>query len=104
MRLRTSRVFGAVTGYVNRIRDYIYLAPVGLPGRALDSLEVRQGNARLVGAEAALTALLAGGFSANVTGDMVHATNTTDRTALPFVPPLRTTGTLRWDEVGGHGR
>ncbi|MCZ8012717.1 MAG: TonB-dependent receptor [Gemmatimonas sp.] len=104
VRLRTSRVFGEVTGYVNRIRDYIYLAPVGLPGRALDSLEVRQGNARLVGAEAALTALLAGGFSANVTGDMVHATNTTDRTALPFVPPLRTTGTLRWDEAGGHGR
>lgn len=103
VRLRTSRVFGEVTGYVNRIRDYIYLAPVGVPGRALDSLEVRQGNARLVGAEAAFTMPLARGFSASVNSDVVHAMNTTDRTALPFVPPLRAMGTLRWDE-GGPGR
>ena len=104
VRLRTARVFGEVTGYVNQIRNYIFLAPVGVPGRALDSLEVRQGNARLVGLEAAFTAPLVGGLSANVTGDMVHATNTADRTALPFVPPLRTTGTLRWEEGGGPGR
>jgi len=98
VRLRTARVFGEVAGYVNRIRDYIYLAPVGVSGRALDSLEVRQGNARLVGAEAAFTMPFTHGFSASVNGDVVHATNTSDRTALPFVPPMRATGTLRWDE------
>ena len=103
VRLRTARVFGEVTGYVNCIRDYIYLAPVGVPGRALDSLEVRQGNAQLVGAEAAFTMPLAHGFSASVNGDLVHATNTSDRSALPFVPPMRAMGTLRWDE-GGPGR
>lgn len=103
IRLRTPRVFGEVTGYVNRIRDYIYLAPVGVPGRALDSLEVRQGNARLVGAEAAFTMPLARGFSASVNSDVVHAVNTVDDTALPFVPPMRAMGTLRWDE-GGPGR
>jgi iron complex outermembrane recepter protein len=103
LRLRTSRVFGEVTGYVNRIRDYIYLAPVGVPGRALDSLEVRQGNARLVGAEAAFTVPLASAFSASVNTDVVRAVNTVDDSALPFVPPLRTMGTLRWDE-GAPGK
>jgi iron complex outermembrane recepter protein len=100
VRLRTARVTGEVTGYVNRIRDYIYLAPVGLPGRALDSLEVRQGNARLVGVEAAFVVPLARGFSVSSSTDMVHATNTADRSALPFVPPLRTLGSVRWDEKG----
>jgi iron complex outermembrane receptor protein len=82
---------------VNRIRDYIYLSPVGLPGRALDSLQVRQGNARLLGAEAALTVPLARGWSANGVADIVQATNTVDGTALPFVPPFRASSTLRWD-------
>lgn len=104
VRLRTSRVNGEVTGYVNRIRDYIFLAPVGQPGRALDSLEVRQGNARLVGAEAAVSATLARGWSASASADAVRATNTSDGSALPFVPPLRTSGTLRWDQRKVTGR
>ncbi len=98
LRLRTARTTGELTAFVNRIRDYIYLAPVGTAGRALDSLQVRQGNARLVGAEAALSVALAGGWSASTTADAVHATNTSDRTALPFVPPLRASSTVRWDE------
>jgi iron complex outermembrane receptor protein len=98
LRVRSTRVSGELTGYVNRIRDYIYLAPVGQPGRALDSLQVRQGNARLVGAELAVTVPLACGVSLNHTSDAVHATNTSDGTALPFVPPFRTATTLRWDQ------
>jgi iron complex outermembrane recepter protein len=97
LRLRTARASGELTTYVNRIRDYIYLTPVGLPGRALDSLQVRQGNARLVGAEAALTVPLARGWSASGVADVVQATNTVDGTALPFVPPFRASSTLRWD-------
>ncbi|WP_396215554.1 TonB-dependent receptor [Gemmatimonas sp.] len=100
LRLRTARVSGEVTGYVNRISDYIYLAPVGMPGRALDSLEVRQGDARLVGIEAAFTVPLTSTLSFSTSTDMVHATNTVDRTALPFVPPMRATGALRWEEKG----
>lgn len=98
LRLRTARASGELTGYVNRIRDYIYLAPVGFSGRALDSLQVRQGNARLVGAEAALTVPMRRGWSASTTTDYVHATNTSDGSALPFVPPFRVAGTLRWDQ------
>jgi iron complex outermembrane recepter protein len=98
LRLRTSRVSGELTGYVNRIRDYIFLAPVGVPGRALDSLEVRQGNARLAGLEAAFMAPLARGWSASASADAVHATNRSDGSALPFVPPMRASGTLRWEE------
>jgi iron complex outermembrane receptor protein len=98
LRLRTTRTSGELTGYVNRIRDYIYLAPVGAAGRALDSLQVRQGNARLVGAEAAFSLSLPRGWSASTTADAVHATNTSDGTALPFVPPMRASSTVRWDE------
>jgi iron complex outermembrane receptor protein len=98
LRLRTSRVTGELTGYVNRIRDYIYLTPVGLPGRALDSLQIEQGNARLVGAEAGATVALTRTLSLQGTADVVHATNTSDNTALPFVPPPRAVLTVRWDE------
>ncbi len=98
VRVRTGRVTGELTGYVNRIRDYIYLAPVGAPGRALDSLQVLQGNARLVGAEAGATWRIGRGVSAQGTADVVHAENTVDDTALPFVPPVRTALTLRWDD------
>ncbi|MFO0094295.1 MAG: TonB-dependent receptor [Gemmatimonadaceae bacterium] len=98
LRVRTPRLIGELTGYVNQIRDYIYLAPVGRPGRVLDSLQVQQGNARLVGAELAVTLPLHGGVSLSNTSDAVHATNTTNRTALPFVPPFRTATTLRWEQ------
>ncbi len=98
LRLRTSRVNGELAGYVNRIRDYIFLTPVGAPGRALDSLQIEQGNARLVGAEAGATVTLARGFTVQGSADLVHATNTANNTALPFVPPPRALLTLRWDE------
>jgi iron complex outermembrane receptor protein len=98
LRLRTARVTGELTGYVNRIRDYIYLTPVGLPGRALDSLQIEQGNARLVGAELEATVALTRTLSLQATADVVHATNTSDDTALPFVPPPRAVLTMRWDE------
>ena len=98
LRLRSTRATGEVTGYVNRIRDYIYLAPVGVPGRALDSLQVRQGNARLVGAEAALALAVGRGVTVQSTADAGRASNTSDGSALPFVPPLRATSSIRWDQ------
>ena len=98
LRLRTARVTGELTGYVNRIRDYIYLTPVGMPGRALDSLQIEQGNARLVGAELGAAVSLTRTVSLQATADLVHATNTSDGTALPFVPPPRAVLTMRWDE------
>lgn len=100
LRLRSGVASGELTGYVNRIRDYIYLAPVGEPGRALDSLQVRQGNARLVGAEAALAVAVGHGITVQSTADVVRASNTTDGSALPFVPPFRATSSVRWDQQG----
>ncbi|MCC6245162.1 MAG: TonB-dependent receptor [Gemmatimonadaceae bacterium] len=97
VRVRHARVTGEVTGYVNRIRDYIYLAPVGNDGRALDSLQVLQGHAQLVGVEAAATVPLAARWSFSTTADYVRARNRVDGTALPFVPPPRVAATLRWD-------
>lgn len=98
VRVRHARITGELTGYVNRIRDYIYLAPVGAPGRALDSLQVLQGNARLVGMEMAATIPLPSSLSVQLSTDVVHARNTVDDSALPFVPPARAMTTVRWDE------
>lgn len=89
LRLRSSRASGELTGYVNSIRDYIYLAPVGIPGMALDSLRVEQGHARLHGAEAAFAISLGLNLTAQVNADLVHAVNTSDGSALPFIPPFR---------------
>lgn len=96
LRVRHARVQGELTGYVNRIRDYIYLAPVGTAGRALDSLQVLQGHAQLVGIEGAATIALAPAWSLSTTADYVHARNRVDGTALPFVPPPRVASSLRW--------
>jgi len=98
LRVRHARVSGELTGYVNRIQDYIYLVPVGAPGRALDSLQVQQGNAQLVGLELSAAFPLSPAFSLQTAADVVRARNTTDNSALPFVPPLRVATTLRWDE------
>lgn len=98
LRIRHALVRGEVTGYVNQIRDYIYLAPVGVPGRALDSLQVLQGNARLAGIELAAAVPLPASFSVQLNADVVHARNTADDSALPFVPPARAATTVRWDE------
>jgi iron complex outermembrane receptor protein len=98
LRLRHARVRGEVTTYVNSIRDYIYLAPVGRSGRALDSLQVVQGNARLSGLELSATVPITTRVTAYVSTDVVHAQNTSDGSALPFVPPMRAMASLRWDD------
>ncbi len=98
LRVRHARVSGELTGYVNRIQNYIYLVPVGAPGRALDSLQVQQGHAQLAGVELSASLPLPRSFTFQTVADVVRARNTTDNSALPFVPPMRLATTLRWDE------
>jgi iron complex outermembrane receptor protein len=97
LRFRTTRASGSVALFHNRIRDYIYLAPIGARGQSLDSLAVRQGDARLVGAEASASLALRPRVSLQVTSDVVRGTNTEDTSALPFVPPVRVAAHLRYD-------
>lgn len=97
LRWRGPRVRAELTGFVNGIRDYIYLAPFGAAGNALDSLAVRQGDARLAGLEAQVGVALGRGLRADASADAVRGTNLVTGGALPFIPPLRTQGTLRWD-------
>ena len=51
VRVTATTLSAELTGYVNRVHDYIYLRPFGNGGGAFDSLQVVQGEARLVGAE-----------------------------------------------------
>jgi iron complex outermembrane receptor protein len=86
-----------VTGFVNDIRDYIFLAPFGAMGNALDSLAVRQGDARLAGFEAQAGVTLPFGWRFDAAADAVRAANRVTGGPLPFIPPVRTQGTLRWE-------
>ena len=97
LRWRGANVRAEVTGFVNGIRDYIYLAPFGAAGNALDSLAVRQGDARLTGFEAQVGVALGRGLRVDASADAVRGANLVTGGALPFIPPIRSQGTLRWD-------
>jgi iron complex outermembrane receptor protein len=96
LRLRRSGLRADITTFVNDIANYIYLAPLGAAGSALDSLAVRQGDARLVGFEAQAALDLSRAWRADLSLDGVRAENRATGDALPFIPPLRVQSGLRW--------
>ncbi len=89
VRVGARSVTGELTGYVNRVGDYIYLRPFGAGGAAFDSLQVVQGDARIAGVEgrAAWRALPA--LTLQLSGDYVRGQNLTAKVPLTFIPPLR---------------
>lgn len=89
IRIAAPRLHGEVTGFVNTIDGYIYLRPFGTGGARFDSLEVVQGDARLVGAEARVQYELDAGVVLHASGDYVRGDNTTVGIPLTFIPPLR---------------
>ncbi|MDX2184816.1 MAG: TonB-dependent receptor [Gemmatimonadaceae bacterium] len=96
LRVRRAAWRAEVTTFVNDIANYIYLAPLGAAGSALDSLAVRQGDARLVGLEAQASVDLTRAWRADLSVDGVRAENRATGDALPFIPPLRAQSGLRW--------
>jgi iron complex outermembrane recepter protein len=97
LRWRSPRVQAEVSGFVNDIRHYIYLAPFGVAGNALDSLAVRQGDARLIGAEAQAAVRVSRAWRVDASLDAVRAENRATGTAVPFIPPMRAQGGLRFE-------
>ncbi len=93
-----SRAFrGEVTVFRNAIANYIYLRPFGGDGFLFDSLQVVQGNALLVGAEATAEYRPIDRFSLAFGADYVRGTNTTTGRPLLFIPPVRGTVSARVD-------
>jgi iron complex outermembrane recepter protein len=88
VRVATSELTAELTGFVNRVDDYIYHRPFGT-GAAFDSLEVVQGNARLAGVEARVAYRPLRFLTLQASGDYVRGQNVTSVVPLTFIPPLR---------------
>jgi iron complex outermembrane recepter protein len=91
------------TGYVNRVRDYIYLRPFGTGGAAFDSLQVVQGDARLVGAEARAAYRPLSFLMLQLSGDWVRGDNVTSDVPLTFIPPPRVVYGVRFEDAAMAG-
>ena len=89
VRLSAHSLTGEATVFVNRVTDYIYLRPFGTSGNAFDSLQVVQGNARLVGVEGRFAWKPVHILTLQMSGDYVQGHNTTAGVPLTFVPPMR---------------
>jgi iron complex outermembrane receptor protein len=104
VRVTASALSAELTGYVNRVADYIYLRPFGGGGRALDSLQVVQGDARLVGIEGRAAYRPLSWATLQLSGDWVRGDNRTARVPLTFIPPPRLIGGVRLErERPWHG-
>ena len=88
-----------VTGYRNMVADYIYLRPFGTGGRVFDSLQVVQGNARLLGVEARVAYRPFDVLTLQASGDYTRGDNVTARVPLTFIPPLRVIYSVRVEDV-----
>ena len=91
LRMQTSVLHAEIGTFANRIRDYIYLRPVG----SLDTLVHAQGDALLRGVEAyadyAPTVALAFRFTA----DIMRGQNASLDVPLPLIPPARASVRVR---------
>ena len=103
LRANASRFRGEAGVFVNSIAGYIYLRPAGSGASALDTLDHTQGDARLVGIEAAAEARVLPSLRLSGTADYVRGTNVTTGVPLTFIPPGRVTYAARW-ERGAIGR
>jgi iron complex outermembrane receptor protein len=90
VRVTAPSLSAELTGYVNRVSDYIYLRPFGGPGAgAFDSLQVVQGDARLAGVEGRLAYRPVSSLTLQLSGDAVRGHNVSADVPLTFIPPPR---------------
>jgi iron complex outermembrane receptor protein len=88
IRVNASALTAELTGFVNRVRDYIYLRPFGT-GALFDSLQVVQGDARLVGLEGRAAYRPLAFLTLQLSGDWVRGDNVSADVPLTFIPPPR---------------
>ncbi|MGZ8470100.1 MAG: TonB-dependent receptor, partial [Gemmatirosa sp.] len=88
IRVNASALTAELTGFVNRVRNYIYLRPFG-SGALFDSLQVVQGDAQLVGLEGRAAYRPLSFLTLQLSGDWVRGDNVTADVPLTFIPPPR---------------
>jgi iron complex outermembrane receptor protein len=115
-RVQGARASAQLSGYYNRINDYIYPQAVGdttvdgeEPGetRTLPLVEYRQADANLRGVEGQVEYEVVPQIVVGAVGDVVRG-QFHDGGPLPFIPAARLGGSLRWDNrrysLGGDVR
>jgi outer membrane receptor protein involved in Fe transport len=87
-----------LTAFRNDVNGYIYLRPFGTrgaTGSAFDSLEVVQGDARLVGIEGRAAYRPFNALTLQLSGDYVRGDNLAVGVPLTFIPPARVIAGVR---------
>ena len=89
VRHSSSRARMEVTGFYNRLRDFVYLAPTGNEEDGLIEADYDQADARYMGAEARLDVKVARDLWLNLGFDAVDAQLRGSHVPLPRIPPVR---------------
>lgn len=112
LRAGADRVHAQLSAYVNRVQDYITPDVVGDTlndhGELVPLNHFVQGDAELRGVEGSVEVQFSRSLVASVSGDVVRGAFTAGDEPLPFMPPARVGGGLRWEtsrwSVGGDVR
>jgi iron complex outermembrane receptor protein len=104
LRHRGSRLRAEISGYYNRMLDFVFLAPTGEIEDGLIEAEYDQAGARYLGAEARLDVMLRQDLWLNLGFDAVDAQLRDTRTPLPRIPPVRGRIGFDWRRGGFNVR
>lgn len=110
LRVQSRRLSGQISGYLNRIADYIAPIQVGdttVDGQTLPLDVFRQADARIFGVEGKLEGEVARHIVLGVMGDALRG-DFSDGGPLPYMPAARLGASVRWDDgrfsISGEGR
>jgi iron complex outermembrane recepter protein len=97
LRVQTNELTAEIGGFANVIDNFIFPDPTEEidPESGLQIFQITQGNARLIGVEAALEYHATPFLHLRGTADYTHGENTTSDLPLPFIPPFRATYSAR---------
>jgi iron complex outermembrane recepter protein len=104
LRVQSQSLTAEIGGFANLIDNFIFPDPTGVidPESGFEIFQISQGDARLIGMEAALELHATPFLHLRGTADYTHGENTSLDTPLPFIPPFRATYSARL-EGGQYG-
>jgi iron complex outermembrane receptor protein len=104
VRIQGRALTAEIGGFANVIDNFIFPDPTGAidPVSGFQIFQITQGDARLIGMEAAVELHAAPFLHLRGTADYTRGQNTSLDTPLPFIPPFRATYSVRLE--GGRQR
>ena len=97
LRVQTSALSAEVGAFANYIDNFIFPDPTGEvdPGSGFQIYDITQGNARLIGFEAAVEYHATEWLHLRSTADYTRGRNRSTDSPLPFIPPFRITYSVK---------